>query len=78
MIQNPKVVGADEETLVWHELDHVMAGEYSPGLRVVALQAQGLVRLLWVDEVRPTPCAQGQQCGFIHDLEGRASSEIGD
>ena len=57
--------------LMWHEQDHVMGCECPPGLRVVALQAQGLVRFLRVDEVVPphVPRANSVCLSMIWKLE---------
>ena len=81
MVEIPKRIGADEQILMRHNAHHVMASQrlrIGVCLGVIPLQAQGVVRFLWVDEVRSTPCPQGQQRLFVHNLEARASSEICD
>ena len=47
-------------------------------LGVIALQAQCVVGLLRIDEVRPRTGPHGQQRGFINYLEGRIGREIRD
>ena len=57
MVEIPKRIGADEQTLMRHNAHHVMASQrlrIGVCLGVIPLQAQGVVRFLWVDEVRST------------------------